>query len=79
MAEFSIPLNKIPDVTSGPRDRHAHRMRPPVVTHAITKETSSIHYEESYLLDVESGGGTGEKGSNGELHFDCIILFGILT
>ena len=40
------------------------------------REKSSIHHEESYLLDVESGGGTGEKGSNGELHFDCIILLG---
>ena len=39
-------------------------------------EKNPFANDESYLLDVESGGGTGEKGSNGELHFGCIILLG---
>ena len=73
MAEFSIPPNKIPDVTSWPRDGHAHRMRPPVVTPRDLWKKNFNRSEESYLLDVESGGGTGEKGGNGELHLDCII------
>ena len=52
--------------------------RPPVVTprDSFCEKKNPFANDESYLLDVESGGGTGEKGSNGELHFDCIILLG---
>ena len=72
-AEFSMLPEQDPDVTNGPGRARAPHASASCHPRDLT-EKSSTRYEESYLLDVESGGGTGDKGSNGELHIDKYYL-----
>ena len=71
--------DKIPTSQAGPGTgtRPAHRRHASASCHARSNEQIlQFATKESYLLDVESGGGAGEKGSNGELHLDLVFSLG---